>query len=552
MRSFLKLIHRQKGFLIPFIFITVSIYSVILLAPIRQAFEYDPDEGTALIKTQLYLQGFSLYKEIWDDQPPLLTVILSYCFKLFSPSIYNARILILIFSAILLWTLYLIIKRLNGAICALIATVFLILSTNFLRLSISVMPGIPSLSFAILSIYCIIRYKKIAKQTPGEISKFPLYHNKYHLRLFLILSGICMAVSLQIKLITAFLIPIILLETFFIKKTTPIAEKQKKGFFYPVVFWLIGFIAVNLIIIIIFFRFNVSLFFNQLFEPHLTRLELERNNFTVISRFLFNDYDITLLALTHTISAAQKRKKRLYLPLFWLITIFFFLFIHRPLWDHYYTLIAIPLCWLAAIHCKDFINTIVGKNPCNKKSFLHWLTASLVILTIIRLPIKYHSALESINTGTTVEERKLINLLRARKNNTRWLITDRPIFAFYSGILVPPELALISNKRILARHFTENYLSGLIAKYKPEQILLTRFKVYGDKLLIFIKQDYTKIYQGKLYNRIWIPLYIQYNNKQITINKQRWQYKLPSIQGGRSYTSSGKDALLYLRNNVPQ
>lgn len=548
MRSFFK----QQSFLIPFIFITLFICFVLINANIKQAFEFDPDEGTALEKAQLYLHGFSLYKQIWDDQPPLLTVILSYCLKLFGPSIYYARILILISSGILLWALYLIIMRLNGILCALITLVFLILSTNYLQLSISVMQGIPSLAFAILSIYYAIRYKEIAESTPLEISKPTLNHNKFYLKLFLILSGICMAISLQIKLITVLLIPIIFLGLILPGNTNPAAQKQKNSLFYTIIFWLTGFIAVNLILTIIFFQLDFNLFFYQLFQPHLNRLALERNNFTIISRLLFTDYDISLLALAYIIIVAQKRKKLFYFPVLWLATTFLFLIIHRPLWHHYYPLIAIPLCWLAAINFSDFIYAIIGKNPSDRKILLYWLTASLVILTILRMPIKYHRALESMNNATTIEERKIINLLCVHKNNTKWLVTDRPIFAFYSGILVPPELALISNKRILAKHFTENYLARLIAKYKPEQILLTRFKVYENKLQNIIKEDYTKIYQGKLYNRIWIPLYIQYDKRQITINQKRWQYKLPSVQAGRYYTSSGKDIKLYLSNGILQ
>lgn len=565
MHSFLKIIRRQKGFLIPFVFITVFICLVLAKTPIKQVFEYDPDEGTALIKTQLYLRGFPLYKKIWDDQPPLLTVILSYCFKIFGPSIYYARILILISSGILLWAFYLIIMRLNGALPALIAAVFLILSTHYLQLSVSVMPAIPSLAFAMLSIYCVIHYKKIAFS-----DKF-LYNNKSYSWL-LILSGIFMAISIQIKLITAFLIPLIFLEIILPGEINPTAQKQKNRFFYPIIFWLAGFIAVNLSTIIIFFHLNLSIFFRQLLQPHLNRLALERNNFTIILRLLFTDYDIALLTLTHIIIITQKRKKQFYLPVLWLITISFILFIHRPLWHHYYPLIAIPLCWLAAIHANDFINATIRQNlsnkklhkeisaageafytfPYHKKGFLYWLTAGLVILIILRIPVKYHRMIESVSNGATSEEHKIINLLAAHKNNTRWLVTDRPIFAFYSGILVPPELALISNKRILAKHFTENYLAALIAKYKPEQILLTRFKVYENKLLVCIKQDYTKIYQNKLFNRIWLPLYLWWDNKKFKNRQQNWRYKMPSVQGGRSYTSAGQDIKLYLRNNIQQ
>jgi hypothetical protein len=48
------------------------------MAPLKETFEYDPDEGVNVIKASLYSKGFSLYDEIWSNQPHLLTYILSY------------------------------------------------------------------------------------------------------------------------------------------------------------------------------------------------------------------------------------------------------------------------------------------------------------------------------------------------------------------------------------------------------------------------------------------------------------------------------------------
>ncbi len=492
MRFPFKFIHEQKNFLIPFLLIAVFISLGLSKTPIKQVFEYDFDEGTALMKAHLYLQGFSLYNEIWDDQPPLLTVILSYCLKFFGQSIYHTRILILFFSAILLWTLYLIIMSLNGSLCAFITVIFLVLSTGYLRLSLSVMPAIPSLSFALLSIYCVILYKK------------------HYLNRLLLFSGIFLAISLQIKLITAFLIPLILLEIMPAEEINYSASKKQNRLLYPAIFWLIGFTVTYITITIIFFRFNLGLFYQQLLQPHLKRLIVGHNDFSVILRRIFIDYDIALLALISAIIFIKKlplnnifmRKTPYYFPILWLISILLILFIHRPIWHHYYLLIATPLCWLAAISFSKFIHANTCKTLFSQKTFYHWLTAGLIILTICRLPVKYHRMLENVKNKTTIGEYKIVNLLASHKNNTRWLVTDRPIFAFYSGILVPPELALISSKRIQAENFTQEYLSTILKKYNPEQILFARFAAYEKKFLPCIEKDYIKIYEGKLDNHI--------------------------------------------------
>lgn len=483
MHSILKFIRKQKNFFLPFIFLCVFISLTLLKAPIKQVFEYDTDEGTALMKTQLYLRGFSLYNEIWDDQPPLLTVMLSSCLNFFGPSAYPARILILFFSALLLWALYLIITSENGSLCAFIALIFLILSTGYLRLSLSIMPAIPSLSFALLSIYYAICFKK------------------QHFNRLLILSGIFMAISLQTKLITAFLIPIILLEILRAEKTNSDISKKQTCLFTPVIFWLIGFITIYIAIAIIFFRFNLDLFYQQLIMPHLARLSAGRNDFSVIWKRIFIDYDIAILAL---ISAITFRKnKSCYLPILWLISISLILFIYKPIWHHYYLLMALPLCWLAAISFSKFFQTDTFKSLFRQKNIWRGLLACLVGLTILRIPAKYHQMLESVKNQPSLEERKITTLLAKHKKHTRWLITDRPIFAFYGKILVPPELALISSKRIQAENFTQDYLRAILKKYEPELVLFARFAAYEKKILPYIEKDYLKIYPEKLNNYIW-------------------------------------------------
>ncbi len=103
---------RFRNKILLFFFFLAAMYIIIniIKPPLSQTFEYIPDEGFNLMKSSLFLKGYLLYKEIWSDQPPLFTVILSYWLKLFGLSVYHGRILILIFSTILLWAFYQIIK----------------------------------------------------------------------------------------------------------------------------------------------------------------------------------------------------------------------------------------------------------------------------------------------------------------------------------------------------------------------------------------------------------------------------------------------------------
>src|SRR4029453_15869881 len=76
-------------------------------------YEFGPDEGFNLMKAALVASGFSLYSEIWSDQPPVLTFILASVQRVFPFDVKAARAVVLAFSGLLLWSLFCSIRRLE-------------------------------------------------------------------------------------------------------------------------------------------------------------------------------------------------------------------------------------------------------------------------------------------------------------------------------------------------------------------------------------------------------------------------------------------------------
>lgn len=56
-----------------------------------------------------------------------------------------------------------------------------------------------------------------------------------------------------------------------------------------------------------------------------------------------------------------------------------------------------------------------------------------------------------------------------------WVITDNLLDAFFANRLVPPELAVWSNKRMQGGYLPPEILISIVQKRQPEQILLRRF-----------------------------------------------------------------------------
>ncbi|WP_341524919.1 glycosyltransferase family 39 protein [Nostoc sp. UHCC 0302] len=449
--------------------------------PITQAFELDYDEGLNLIKALLYSQGFSLYTEIWSDQPPLFTVLLSLWLSLFGQSVVAARLLVLIFSALLMWCFYQIIRRELGIIPALVATVFLLTSWLFIRISISVMIGIPSISLAMLSIYLITLYKQ---------------HDQ---KRFLILSGISLAISLQTKLFTIFLIPLILFYITDFKFNLVQENKHKRLLFNTFVFWLTPLLLLYTVILCAFQQFYN---YKQIFQSHLnqpTELGLANfNNLNFILDMISQDYDYIFLSSIGILAIFWKKKINGLFPLTWLGTAILILFNYKPIWYHHYPLLAIPICWLAAYGVALLIDCFSQSWNRNlklwniKKLIFPSLVVGLLVVLIIATPPN--------TKGTPAKNLELMQLVLKHKSSTQWLFTDRPIYAFYAGLRVPPEIAVISYKRLNSGSLTTKDILAVLQNYRPEQIVLARWNsiIKGDnKIMDYIHENYSRTYINK-------------------------------------------------------
>lgn len=461
---------------VPFLFITF----ILCTAPIKQSFEFDPDEGINLIKVLLYSEGFPLYTEIWSDQPPLFTSFLAYWFALFGQSIFAARLLVLLFSALLVWSFYQTLRIHLGNLRALIGTLLLVTSRKFIQLSVSVMIGIPSLALAMGSIYALTLYKQKA-------------------RTYLIfISGLFLALSLQTKFFTVFLIPIMLFYLLDIKSEQHKEASQKQ---ILIALWLF---AAFFSYILIGFLSN-SFQYEQLIQAHLqqgvaTGFE-DYDNLSVLYWMIRHDYDIASLALVGFVVCGKRREG--FLPLVWLATATVLLLIHQPVWYHHYSLLSIPLAWLAAYGATPAIAFFQQRQLFTLKLFNYrkqlfaGLAALLLVVSIVNISFKVNNAIETMHIKEPHHDTNIVNLLQ-QNETTRWVFTDRPIYAFYAGLRVPPEIAVFSRKRFQSGSLDYDDLLTILQKYKPDQIVLSRFRkeLENDPIIsAIITNNYSKVYE---------------------------------------------------------
>ncbi|MCB0093504.1 MAG: glycosyltransferase family 39 protein, partial [Caldilineaceae bacterium] len=325
MRRFFPPLQNTAWLALLFFFVAIAIYSPILL---QQDLDYD--EGINLMKALLFQRGYALYTEIWSDQPPLLTALLAGWFALVGDSVLAGRVLILAFAAGLVWTMHNALYRHTSGLAALGAVALLLFSQEFIRLSSSVMIGLPALALAMVALWLLLRYRDTDRG------------------IWLALSAIAMACAAQIKLWAVVAVPAALLYLLLSDAARPHAVRISRRTLLETVGWLI---VTGIGYVVIGFVFG-ALRMDQLIAPHFdadTRTAfLYTNNLLYLRYAMQRHIPYLLLALVGVIWAARWRQMEIILPLVWFGASVVALAVQRPLWHHHITLFTIPLCWLSA------------------------------------------------------------------------------------------------------------------------------------------------------------------------------------------------------------
>jgi hypothetical protein len=444
-------------FYLPLIFVAF----MLLFFPFRDKLQFDGDEGINLMKSVLVMRGYPLYDQIWSDQPPLLTYLLLAAFRVFGVDVNVGRLTVLLLSAVLLWASFEILRLVWGNFHALAGAFLIVLLPYYMTLSVSVMVGLPSLTFAMLSLLAIIEWH---------------LHRKY---IWLILSAVALAISVLIKLFTGFLGPIIILGILMADFNRLRGKSYVRRRVLPAVSWGLVFSAVTLAIILLAVGpSNIP----QLYTSHLVAENAIQNEIFTINYHLRDSMPMLLLALFGILfTILTKRWLALYL-IAWMGMAYLLLLRHSPVWYHHQLLVTIPAAMLAGIAVGEAARlmqlAIRNRNIFNLRTALSVLALGAFGLVLYDQIPDLSPELES-GANLTDSPLRANPILRDVYQHvgefapeTHWMVTDIPIFAFRFNLLVPPNLVVFSLKRFRSELLTEKEILETIQDYHPEQILI--------------------------------------------------------------------------------
>jgi hypothetical protein len=494
-------------------FLLASLLGLQLLLPLGSAVKIGADEGFELSKATLCAQGYKLYTEIWNDQPPLTTSILTSLVLHVSPRILGPRLLSVSLALILLSSFFILVFRLNGVLVAGLATAMLLASPGFVELSSSCMQEVPALA-PIIAALCVLVVLPSPRWHLGEI-----------------FAGALFGLGLQFKLIGIFYVPLAALIIW-------LQRPQRAETFKHTARSSTILIATAALVFVGLNGLTGNPLLLQLQQSWAAHFSSAKSfeygspadhpyDWTVLAK----NWDTTIPALLGVLLLllAMRRHPRQtpftphapvapksdkggsrfthhasrVLPLAWLGLTLAVFGTHRPWWSYYYLHNSIPLCWCAAIGFAALARWIrvsgfglllaalarrrsgslfglrssdfSGQMPCT--AHLHpnrlrqVLVASLMVLFCLGafcwMSARVYVQESSIHASARLDSCLVLKEIARFKPFTTFLFPYDPIYSFHADIPAPPHLAMISLKRLWSGELSTSRLVAEVESVKP-------------------------------------------------------------------------------------
>jgi 4-amino-4-deoxy-L-arabinose transferase-like glycosyltransferase len=448
--------------------------------PFREKLQFDSDEGLNLMRSMLVTLGHPLYREVSSDQPPLFNQILAILFRVTGFEVNPARVLVLLFASLLVWSGAQFLQLTSGKLAAILFLPLVIMVPQFLRLSTSVMIGVPSIALAAVAMLFVVAW-----------------HQSRH-SLWLVLSGFLLALSVLIKLFTGFVAPIFLIGI----TAAMYLDGMEQGFSWkmlrPAMIWGVSFVGLG---IVLGFALVGPQNLSAITSPHMAAPVTEDLGGYSINNHLQAAVPLLLLGIMGAVFSLSRRNWLLLYPLTWAALAYTLFTFYSPVFYHHQLLITIPMTMMAAAAVSEGI-LLIGSLR-SKTDFLRvqTLLGAAAVVSFILVFMNYRLTLNrelmnrprltDFSLRATSGKLRVIRTMDAYVDQTNWIMTDMPMYAFRVQRPVPPNVATFSSKRLATGSLTEEDILTAMRDYNPEQVLMARFQISA--LEAYLQEHYTLI-----------------------------------------------------------
>ena len=456
---------------------------MLIFSDFRSVFEFDMDEGNNVIKALLVERGYALYSEIWSDQPPLFTWMLTGFFRLFAWDISVARMLVLLFASGIVFALYDSLRITWGHAAGLAAVALLPCSAYFVTLSVSTMLGLPAISLAALSLWALLRWHA-SDRAP-----------------WLLVAGVLMGLSWATKLFTAFLLPVFAVWIVLVVAEGDRSHRWPRALAWSAAWSLLAVATVAVILLLA----AAPAYWGPLYSTHADArtvgMYAQNAGVGQLLDNLRDDWQIMLLAALGAMHVILRKRYALLIVPVWVLVALAALWRHAPVWYHHHLLISVPACAIAGIAVGQ-----IASGGLRAQRGLDWIVAALLRVAAAGMVAILAWA---VITGAKRapdwpwlswrdHDRFVVQVMKAYQHATDVVIVDRQMYAFRAGYAVPPNLSVTSHKRLVTGNLTDREILRTIADESPQQIVLSwRFSDRLKRSIVeAIRGRYTLVYRG--------------------------------------------------------
>ena len=453
---------------------------VAAFAPIGTMVEFGGDEGYELMKAYLWSQGVSLYDPVWNDQPPLHSVLVGVIFKIVGVSVFWARLLTITFAALLLGCLHELVKGRLGSVAAFASISALVVSNEFITWSVSAMLGLPSMSVAYVSFLLLTK-------SEGSNS-----------RQTLILSGLLMGFAMQIKLTAALMAPAILFDRSIFRLSISSLNGWAKCRLFAVdaALWSVSCLVGFAIIWALFPSEDFSSFWSSHFSEEIRGSYRDHDSIEAMHNMLMTDQWLVLSSVLAIFWVFKLRTRALGTPVVLLLGVYLVHAIQRPFWNYYYLHLSIPMAWLHGAMVGLFVQrlTFHVKSELSKAAWgkaVDAVTCSFVVATTaVGISDGARSIHSDFRRAKPIDAQPQIRRLKELSESGTWIYADRPIYAFHARLPIIPELAIIPAKRIRSGKIDSRRFLDYLRRDMPAIICLSRQRLISPEFEVFLQHYY--------------------------------------------------------------
>jgi hypothetical protein len=237
--------------------------------------------------------------------------------------------------------------------------------------------------------------------------------------------------------------------------------------------------------------------------PHLmapATQELEGASYTINAQ-LQAAVPLLLLGIVGALICVYRRSWLTLYPLAWAALAYVLFSFYSPVFYHHQLLITIPMAMIAAAAVAEGARSLLLLRQPADLLQLPALFGVVALIGFGWVSVHYAPALDKelmnqprlsgFNLRATPGKLKVLRTMKEYADQTDWIVTDMPIYAFRIQRPVPPILATFSSKRLATGSLTEQDILTAMREYRPEQVLMARFVI--PPLEEYLQKNYTLI-----------------------------------------------------------